>query len=179
MEQYALYKHRSASRLADIYLNQEYYEKARKYIRLFDKKYKYKHFGGNEMMAHEIYTARQYARLYHGEGKTAKAINKLLPYLFYNGLASNSKLLKLLDTLLRQQYTEAEIRQLVLQAKESMQIRKEDEVYIRFLGSKVRVWSYHLFVFNSRDFEENMRLEGRAKWIKAFNSHELFSRYLD
>lgn len=60
---------------------------------MFDKKYKYTHFCGNELMANEIYTATAYARLYHGYGRSRKAISYLLPHLFYNGYAQ-----KVMDT---------------------------------------------------------------------------------
>ncbi len=66
MEQYALYKNNSAFHLAEICLILQDYDKSAKYIKLFDKKHKYKHFDGKEMMANEIYTAKSYARLYNG-----------------------------------------------------------------------------------------------------------------
>ena len=175
MEQYALFKHRSASHLADIYLKIEDYEQARKYIRLFDKKYKYRHFGGNEMMAHEIYTAR----LYNGQGKPDKAIKKLLPYIFDNRLASNSSLLELLDKLLNDRYSTEELQNLVAQAKSSLTVSNKDKAYIKFLNTKIEVLDYQLFALGNIEFEENRKLVGREKWDKVFNTNQLFSKYVE
>lgn len=179
MEQYALFKHRSASNLADIYLDLGDFGNAKKYILLFDKKFKYQHFGGNEMMAHEIYTARQYARLYHGQGKTDKAINELLPYVFDNGLASNSAVLKLLDKLLNIRYSADELKKLVVQAQASLTISTKDEAYIEFLNTKIKVLDYQLFEIGNIEFQENLELEGREKWEKVFNTNELFTKYVE
>ncbi|WP_221406582.1 tetratricopeptide repeat protein [Roseivirga sp. 4D4] len=178
MEQYALYKHRSASNLADIYLNLKNYELAKKYIRLFDKKYKYQHFGGNELMAYEIYSAKQYARLYHGQGKIDKAIKKLLPYIFYNGLASNSSLLNLLEEYLLEKYSRKELSILINQAKSTLVINTEDEATIIFLKTKIEVLDYHLFTSGNVDIEDSLKLKGQAKWNKAFDKNEFFAKYL-
>lgn len=178
MEEYALYKHRSAFFLADIYLNQRDYDKAKTYIRLFDKKYKYNHFCGNEMMANEINTSRQYARLYHGQGKTNKAIKKLLPYLFYDGLASNDQAIELLDELLNYKYSKGEIERSIKQAISSLVINSDDKALIEFLDTKIQVKDEQLFALGNLDFMENLELEGIEKWNKVLNTHPLFSKYL-
>ena len=178
MEQYALYKHRSASNLADIYLDLGDYQLAQKYIRLFDKKYQYQHFGGNEMMAHEIYTARQYARLYHGQGKTDKAIRELIPYIFENGLASNKSLLTLLDKFLNERYSKEELHQLFVQARSTLTIKTEDKASIKLLGVRIEFLDFELFAMGNIDFNENLKLVGQEKWDKVFTTNTLFSKYL-
>src|SRR5262245_45014135 len=48
MEPYTLYKHRSSRHLAEIAILEKDYELAEEYIEMFDKKYPYEHFCGNE-----------------------------------------------------------------------------------------------------------------------------------
>jgi predicted Zn-dependent protease len=179
MEQYTLYKHRSASLLADIYLNTAEYEKASKYIRLFDKKYRYQHFGGNEMMAHEIYTAKSYARLYNGQGKPEKAISKLLPYIFDNGLASSLSLLDLLSGILEQKYSDEEMKEYVNKARASLIIKNEDTALIKLLGTKIEVFDYQLFALNNPEYKANLELKGVEKWHKVLNTNPIFERYIE
>lgn len=178
MEQYALYKHRSASHLAEIYLDKGDYEKAAKYIRLFDKKYKYKHFGGNERMANEIYTAISYARLYDGQGNSEKAIKQLLPYLFDDGLASNSHLLDILNGILVKEYDDTELKMLVESAKSSLVVKDDDKAFIDFLGTRIKVSDYQLFDLSNPEMQENLELAGVTKWRKVLDTHPIFKRYL-
>uniref|UniRef100_UPI004047FF18 tetratricopeptide repeat protein n=1 Tax=Roseivirga sp. TaxID=1964215 RepID=UPI004047FF18 len=178
MEEYALYKHRSASHLADIYLGSEDYDKAAKYIKLFDKKYKYKHFCGNEMMANEIYTAISYAKLYNGQGKSKKAINKLLPYIFDNGLTSNLLLLDVLNGFIEEQYSDESMQMLVKQARSSLIIKDQDTAFIKFLGEKIEVYDYQLFSLHNLEYQENLKLVGIEKWFKVFDTNPIFQKYM-
>ena len=175
MEQYALYKHRSSSFLADIYLGRGEFELAKKYIYLFDKKHKYQHFCGNEMMANKIYTARQYARLYNGQGKTDKAIKRLLPFLFYNGLASNDRLLELLDELLAQRYSEIELKQIIDQARSSLYTKK-GKTMIEFLDTKIQVHSDQLYAIGNLEMQANLELKGDEKWAKVMDTHPILGK---
>ena len=179
MEQYALFKHRSASHLADIYLDKGNYDKAKKYIRLFDKKYKYSHFGGNELRAYEIYAAMQYARLFHGQDQTDKAIKNLLPHMFYDGIANNESLVDLLDSLLNQRYTSQELGKLFKQAKSTLIIESEDKAWIRLINTKIEVFDYSLFDLHNTEFKENMKLSNKEKWDKAVETHKLFKQYAE
>ena len=179
MEQYALYKHRSASHLAEIYLDAGDYEKAKKYIKLFDKKYKYKHFCGNELKANQIYTAIIYARLYNGEGKRQKAIKTLLPFIFDSGYASNLELLDLLNNLLREQYSVEEIRILVKDAKASLKETNKDVAQINFLGTRIKVYDHQLFAIGNLEYEKNLDLKGMEKWEKVFDTNPLFEKYVN
>ncbi len=179
MEQYALYKHRSASNLADIYLDKRDYEKAKKYIRLFDKKYKYKHFCGNEMKANQFHTAMAYARLYDGKGNNEKAIKQLLPYIFDGALADNEALLALLGSLLEKAYTEQELRQMVKKAKSTLKINNKGLARITFFETKINVYDDQLFAIDNMDLEENMKLKGMEKWVKVVDTNPLFQKYID
>ncbi|WKV12132.1 tetratricopeptide repeat protein [Marivirga harenae] len=179
MEQYTLYKHRSASHLAEIYLNAKDFEKAEKYIKLFDKKYEYKHFGGNEMMASRLYTAESYAKLYHGQGKTKKAINQLLPYMFDNGLTSNQSIIETLTVVLEEQYSKEELKEIIGNAYESLNIKDEDNASIKFLGKKIEVLDYSLFAIGNPEFKENLELNNQEKWQKVIRTHPLFEKYLE
>lgn len=108
---YALYKHNACKNLAEIYLQEENYEEALKYTQLFDLKYPYQHFCGNELMYNEIFTAHTYARCYEGLEMEDEAIKVLIPYLFPTGLASNNELSKMAERLLKQNYTKNELEQ--------------------------------------------------------------------
>lgn len=178
MEQYALYKNRSAKELAEMYFEKKEYKKASDYVYLFDKKYKYLHFCGNEMRADDIYIATSYAKLFLAQNKPEKAIRKLLPYLFYDGLASNTEALEVLEESLKTKYSEKEIKALVNTAVKSLKIKNEDEAKITFLGKKVPVFDYWLYDPNNPKLDTNLELNGREKFEAVLTTHPLFSKYL-
>ena len=176
MEQYTLYKHRSSKHLAEIYLDRNEYQAAIKYIRMFDKRYRYKHFCGNELYANEIYTASSYGRYYYGIGKPEKAIKRLSQYLFENGLASNVYLVKLLDKILKEKYTSDELDRLLSESKATLTLHKKRGAYIEFFGSKVYVDDYSLYAFSNPDFEENIELSGIEIYNKVIETNPIFNK---
>jgi tetratricopeptide (TPR) repeat protein len=178
--QYALYKHNSCEHLSDIYLEEKNYEEAEKYIRLFDKKYPYRHFCGNELSAYEIFKARYYAKVYDGKGLTEKAIRKLLPFTFYNGLASNETLIGELTALIEKMYTTKQINQAMALAVASLKIkysRRDEYADIELFGEKVKVHDGILFDLRNQDFQTNIYLEGTEKYKKVMSTHPLFQKY--
>ncbi len=178
IEQYALYKNRSAKELAEIYFEKKEYKKASDYIYLFDKKYKYLHFCGNEMRADDIYIATSYAKLFLAQNKPEKAISKLLPYLFDDGLASNSKALDILEESLKMKYSTEEIKALVSTAVKTLKIKNEDEAQITFLGKKLTFFDFQLYNPENPNRNSNLGLTGREKFEAVLSTHTLFSKYL-
>lgn len=178
MEQYALYKNRSAKELAEMYFEKKEYEKVFDYIYLFDKKYKYSHFCGNEMQGNNIYIATSYAKLFLAQNKPEKAINKLLPYLFYDGLASNTEALEVLEESLKTKYSEKEIKALVNTAVKTLKIKNEDEAQITFLEKKLTFFDFQLYNPENPNRNANLELRGQEKFEAVLTSHPLFSKYL-
>ncbi|MGX1931072.1 tetratricopeptide repeat protein [Flagellimonas sp. 2504JD4-2] len=179
MEQYALYKNRSAKHLAEIFLEEGNFKMAEKYIYLFDKVYPYKHFCGNELSANAIYTDVMYAKIYHGKGKTDKAIKKLLPHLFYNGLTGNQSVIDLLQEYLPLAYTNNELKALLKDSLENFKIKSDEEGFLKFLGVKIPVYTYLLYDFTNKDLADNLDLDQKSKFLKVFASHPVLSTYLE
>jgi hypothetical protein len=177
MEQYALYKHRSAKNLAEIYLNRKDYANAIKYIRLFDKKYKYKHFCGNELSANKIFTSYSYARYFNGVGENEKALKVLIPHLFYNGLANNDYLVELLEQVLEESYSKEELTHQIEASKQSLMIDRKGRAFIDFCGYRIRVYAESLFSLGNPDFEKNLDLSQTQLFNKAVETHLLFVKY--
>jgi tetratricopeptide (TPR) repeat protein len=110
MEPYKLYKHNSCRQLAEIYLERKDYKLALHFINLFDKKYPYQHFCGNEWAAYDNYKATMLAMVYDGEGHYESAVDTLLPYIINNGLASNENVIATLERILDNHYSKDELR---------------------------------------------------------------------
>ncbi len=178
MEQYALYKNRSAKHLAEIYLNENDFNNAGKYIHLFDKIYPYQHFCGNELSANAIYTDTMYAKMYHGKGKTEKAIKKLLPHMFYNGLAGNQEVLDLLNQYLPLVYSNSELITLLEVSISDFQIIDNDWGKLKFLNVRVPVYTYQLYDFNNTGSADDLDLKGKAAFLEIFKNHPVLSNYL-
>jgi hypothetical protein len=106
-EPYALYKHNSCVNLAGIALDEKKYSLALKYIELFDKKYPYRHFCGNEITEERIFTAYRYAEAYLGLNDTDKALQNLLPNIIETGLAGNGYLVDKTIEVLEERYPSA------------------------------------------------------------------------
>ncbi|MDH3711024.1 MAG: hypothetical protein OER04_14110 [Cyclobacteriaceae bacterium] len=173
MEWYALYRHRSAKHLAEIYLQRGQFKEASQYVYLFDKVYPYQHFCGNELSADRIYTSRIYAMVYRGQGYNLKAITQLLPHLFYNGLASNEWLLEDLEWLLRETYTEDELSSMVDHAYANLKIAKNGKsASFKILGQKVQMNQGYYFKPAQEDLNE------RQMWEMLFKQNPLLKKYL-
>lgn len=179
--QYALYKHFSCEQLADIYITEKNYVEAEKYVRLFDKKYPYEHFCGNELTAYQIFKSRSYAKVYDGQGKTDEAIKQLVPHVFYTGLADNDELIKDLILLLDKRYKTEEIKDELIKSKSTLKItdskKRGETATIELYGFKVNVNENGLYDFNNTDFEINSKLEGQDKYLKVIRTNELFKHY--
>lgn len=173
MEQYALYKHRSAEHLAEIYLYMGNYDTAEKYVVMFDKEYPYEHFCGNELAANEIYTARMYAEVYLGQGKTDKAIQTMLPHLFSTGLASNAKLLAVLEKALEKRYSAEELKALSQAAFSSFKYVDYGNASITLLGKSVTVYAEGAFQFSADNTSDSAPL-----LRQAVKQHPILSKYL-
>ena len=130
------------------------------------------------MMANKIYTAKSYARLYKGQEKPIKAIKELLPYVSYNGLSSNLSLLKLLNELLAEQYSDEELVIKVNEAKSSLVIKDENTAFIKWFGVKIQLYDDILFDFNNPEFEVNAKLTSENKWHKVFDTNMIFKDYI-
>lgn len=178
MEQYALYKNRSSKELAEIYFEKKDYKKVSHYIYLFDKKYKYHHFCGNEIRADKIYIAESYAKLFLGQNKPQKAIDKLLPYVFYDGVASNSGALEILEESLKMKYSETEIKELIAQTVKSLNMQNDYDATITFLGKKLKVYEEQLYDRSNPMLAADLELKGNEKFNRIFAIHPLFSKYL-
>ena len=179
--QYALYKHYSCEQLADIYMDEKNYIEAEKYVKLFDKKYPYEHFCGNELKAYQIFKSRSYAKVYDGQGKTDDAIRQLIPHLFYTGLADNDELIKDLILLLDKKYKGDEIKNELKKCITTLKIteskKRGETATIELYGFKLNVDENGLFSFSNPDFEANIKLEGREKYLKVIKTNELFKHY--
>lgn len=145
MEPYMLYKHNSARYLAEISLEVKEWDDAEKYIQMFDEKYPYQHFCGNEWAAYYIMKSTMDARLHEGQGKIDLAVQDLVPHIFYNGLASNREALSLLKELLRRNYSQSEISQELESALASIKIvkrEKEQDGFLTLYGKDIRIREY-------------------------------------
>ncbi|WP_088339526.1 tetratricopeptide repeat protein [Robiginitalea sediminis] len=178
MEQYALYKNRSAGHLAELYLELEDYDQAAAYVYQYDKVYPYQHFCGNELSANEIFTATLYARVYYGQGKPRKAIEKLLPHVFYNGLAGNAQVLELLEIYLPQTYSRDEMVAALEQAISDFRPQGKASGTLKLLGVKIPVYEYAFYDWHNPLEEEVEGLSWKGKLPTLLKNHPVFGRYL-
>lgn len=108
-EPYANYKNRAAKMMADMMIADTNYKEAIKYLEL-TKKYKYRHFCGNEYAADAIYMATLYGRCYAGLGSYDSAYHYLLPGIMAGGLADNNDLIQTAISILLKQYSRQQIK---------------------------------------------------------------------
>jgi tetratricopeptide (TPR) repeat protein len=170
MEPYALYKHHSGRLLAEISLEQKDYTAAEEYIHLFEHVYPYQHFCGNELTAYDIYLAMMKARLYEGQQKVDKAIRTLVPFVFDNGLASNTELLDLLINILYRHYRPDEIKS-ELQASLAtitLQKGKRAGASMVLFGEKVKIGGFYFDAGKPRDKDFYQALTKETILFKRF-----------
>ena len=177
MEQYTLYKNRSAKHLAEIYLEEENFIAALKYIKIFDNIYPYKHFCGNELEADAIYTDVMYAKTYYGMGKLDKAIKMLLPHLFYNGLASNNEVMELLGQYLPQLYSNNEIKQFVEEGIQNFKAKDKDYGTFQLLGVKIPVYTYQFYGEGEIELVSDKGTKNNQAIEKVIKTHPVFEVY--
>ena len=173
MEPYMLYKHNSCRLLAEMSLDQKNYTAAEEYIEMFEHKYPYQHFCGNELSANAIYTATMKARAYDGQGQNLKAIQELVPFVFDDALASNEHLLQMLNTMLRQNYSIDQLREEFTRAVNSCAVKKTKrniEATLILFGKKVEMSFYY-------DRDENAKRDVEFYKEEA-RKNSLFKKFL-
>lgn len=175
---FALYKHFSCEHLTDIYLAEQNFKEAKRYIRLLDQKYPYEHFCSRERKSFELYKALSYAKVLEGQGKRDAALRQLIPHTFSTGLADNRALLEELLILLEKKYGKEGLESALKQAIRTLNItyskKKGDIATINLLGYKVTVYEGGMYNFSNPDLLEDMLLEGRDKFLKIIRKNELF-----
>jgi tetratricopeptide (TPR) repeat protein len=174
MEPYTLYKHHSCRMLAFMALDDHDYGEAERYINMFDKKFPYQHFCGNEWSAYNMFKAVMLARVYFATNRSQKAIETLVPYTFSDALASNQSVLEELDTVVRHEFTTAQIKAEFTHALQSLQLKKRKHgttATITLFNVDAEVEDY------SDPTGSNEALIQRYKEIVTAN--ELFKRYLE
>ncbi len=177
MEQYALYKNRSASNLSEIYFYLEKYDLAEKYLSISEKDYPYQHFCGNELMADKIGTATMYGKIYLAQGKTDEAIAVMVPHLFDTGLASNSHLLAILEKALQKRYTEDELKAMVKQTVATGKVSGDGDVKIEFAGQKLSVFDIGFYL--DADATRKLQEFDDKEFVTALiRKNSLLSKYL-
>ncbi|RIV43600.1 tetratricopeptide repeat protein [Flagellimonas pelagia] len=179
MEQYTLYKNRSAKHLAEIFIEEENFVEALKYIKMFDNIYPYKHFCGNELEADAIYTDVMYAKTYHGLGKLDKAIKKLLPHLFYNGLASNNEVMELLSQYLPQLYSNDEVKQFLQEGIQNFKVKDKNYGTFQLLGVKIPVYTYQFYGEGEIEFVSDEGTKNAQAIDEIIKSHPIFEGYFN
>ena len=174
MEPYTLYKHHSCRMLAYIALDEHDYREAERYITMFDKKFPYQHFCGNEWAAYDMFKAVMLARVYAATNRTQKAIETLVPYTFSDALASNQDVLEELDTVVRREFTKAELKAEFINALESMQVKKTKggtTATITLFNVDVEVEDYSEPKDSNEAFTEHYK--------QIVTSNQLFKKYLE
>ena len=173
MEPYTLYKHHSCRHLAAMALKEDDYKSAERYIHLFDKKYPYQHFCGNEWSAYDMYKAVMKARVYEGTNRVGKAMEELLPYIFADALASNDDVLDELAGILERNYMRDAIQQEFKRALASLEVKetkKNTSVTILLYGVTIDVQDF--FVDPAADGS------GKEHYQKIVEENALFKKFL-
>lgn len=173
MEPYTLYKHHSCRMLALIALDEQSYKEAEHYIKMFDKKFPYQHFCGNEWAAYKMFKAVMIARVYSGTDQPQKAIETLVPYTFSNALASNQEVLEVLEATVRREFTKDEIKAELIRAVESLQVIQANDrttAAMMLFNVKVEVEDFYM------DKEANE--SDLERYRRIVRSNEFFKKYL-
>lgn len=174
MEPYTLYKHHACRMLAFIAMDEQDYQSAERYITMFDKKFPYQHFCGNEWAAYNMFKAVMLAQVYAATNRSQKALETLAPYTFSNALASNERVLEELEIIVRREFTKDEIKAELIRALESLQVKQrkgETMATIMLFNVSVEVEDYS---------EPRNGNEPPAEHYKRIvKSNQLFKRYLE
>lgn len=97
---YANYRHRAARILSDCFFEQQQWDSAYHYLALSDTVYPLISMCGNASAENRIALVVRYAEIYEKMQQPDRAIAKLLPYVFNNILADNSRVIAELQKLL-------------------------------------------------------------------------------
>lgn len=175
-EPYSNYKNRASKALANIYIKEKNYKDAVKYLDLTIK-YPYRHFGGNEYAADDIYMSELYAKCYIGLNNYEKAYEILLPNILENGLADNSDLVDIAYDALLKKYTREDLKSKYEQAFKNYKVEKvksEKEEYekyfIFFLDTKIELSSWRLeFIKTEEKDKEIESIYKKSRFYKLLN----------
>jgi hypothetical protein len=112
------------------------------------------------------------ARLYEGQQKIEKAIRTLVPYVFDNGLASNTEVLDLLINILYRHYSADEIKRELNEALATIAVKKGKRTGATMIlyGEKVELESYY--------FDEGNQPRDQAYYQAKAKETILFTRFL-
>lgn len=174
MEPYTLYKHLSSRYLAEIALGEKDYATAEKYIQVFDKKYPYQHFCGNELAAYDMYKAVMNAKIYRARKEVKKAMNLLLPHVFDSSLASNDDVLEELASILEEHFTREQNKAEFSRALASLELKEKGGTYVNIslYGVKINVEDYRFEM-------ENLNIySGIELYRKMVEANVLFKKFL-
>jgi tetratricopeptide (TPR) repeat protein len=171
---YANYKHEASWRLTQIYIDKGDFEKALAYKKINDT-YPLQHFCGNAFAAEEIFNAQAYGAIYHGMGKTKKALHYLLPHIFENGFADNKELVTQTIAILKEQNDIDTIKSSLKNAMSNISTKTElkndyewTNYYITFQDTEILVPSWGIF-----EEDENLI---REKISERIQTSEFYKR---
>lgn len=108
----------------------------------------YVHFCGNEYAANDNYTAIQYAKNYYAIDSLDKAIDLLIPHLFFNGLTTNNESVRLGLNYMLQKYDRSYLIKELENGfdhyikKEPTSISGSNKYFIIFLGQEVQLYMF-------------------------------------
>lgn len=167
---YALFKHNSAKRLAELSLETKDYKKALKYISLTEK-YPYAHTSGNRIASNQIIVAKIYAKSYIGLNEIDRALYKTMPLVIESGLANNRQLVDLSIELLQTKYSVNQLKSELLKAKN--EIFQQDSIdEIHFTSFYTKYFDYILPIPHRMDISDS------STWIEEHNTtEEIFETY--
>jgi tetratricopeptide (TPR) repeat protein len=162
--------------LAELFLAEEKYKQALKYLNL-TKKYMYFHFCGNESTSHKFHVFELYATCYIALNKNQEALTILLPNLIENEMASNYRLVKLAYSILSKYYTKEDLKSKFENAFNNYQLERKEigenvikKYYIIFLDTKIYINSHKLDHARSDKKEEAIKqIYLKSTFLKLLN----------
>lgn len=175
-EPFANYKNIASTRMARIYIQENNYLEAIKYLEL-TKKYPYLHFCGNGFAADAIFMSELYGKCYLGLNEYDKAYKILLPNLLENGLADNSDLVDIAYNALLKKYTKEELKIKYEQAFKNYKVEKVKKgkneyqnYFISFLGNKIEINSWKLEGLQKHELNKEIEaIYKKSKFYKLLN----------
>ncbi len=174
---YANFKNEASNRLTELYIKKGDYTTALTYKKL-NEKYPLQHFCGNAFAADELYSAKQYAKIYLGMGEKEKALDYLLPHIFDNGLASNSSLVDLTVEILKknfdQSFTKADFEKSISDIHSKTEKRRGEEwtnYYINYFDTEIEVpsWTLSFDADNEKTKAELEKVIRASEFYKKLN----------
>ncbi|GIV28384.1 MAG: hypothetical protein KatS3mg027_2198 [Bacteroidia bacterium] len=161
---YANYKNIAAKNLSEIYILEENYNEALKYLEL-TKKYPYKTFCGNDYWSDKLYVKKLYAKCYLGLGDTTKALDLLMPHLIDDRFSDNSELVEIVYQILIKRYWKDDLKKKFIDAFKKLRVKTVNEdgmdveyYYITFLNYELEVFWFDFVSIHqiSKEKRKNM-----------------------